>query len=415
MTHNATAPVDAEQSKIAAHAIKKRLDELNTPIKLNHAYEALAIAHRHPNWATMKASLATRQLDAAKSSPKFYFGAPYGSTHTNDVEFVERSIPEALNHIHAFGSFPSRTDLLVSLSRNVIENNSGLIFCQAAANENERNDAMLAIMNSTVNAGRRRDFFVIDVSEIKSKLGNTFNILDYVPSGDQVADLLFELKPPKEYHVNAWVSHSVLSNAVSRQMSERPNDRLTIDALCKTLAEMRDETTYRSADFTWRSQVDESIKVVYFDQLVRDVLAVSEKHPRIFDSGSQWSGIHCALAEKQILVVFLSDNDEIEGMISRIVIGAVIQAIRTAPCARAYPNMVVFNDVTATSFGVIDIAEAVARQVVIAVGDQCPTPPGAFPQATSQFRCFGEKPQDFEHYLAKGDDEVGLYPGWRPK
>jgi uncharacterized protein (DUF1778 family) len=44
MPHATPVVMDSEKSKLAAHAIKKRFEELNTPIKLNHAYEALAIA-----------------------------------------------------------------------------------------------------------------------------------------------------------------------------------------------------------------------------------------------------------------------------------------------------------------------------------------------------------------------------------
>jgi hypothetical protein len=67
MPHATPVVQDLEKSKTIARAIQKRFDELDTAIKLNHAYEALAIAHRHPNWATMKAALDARDSAPATS------------------------------------------------------------------------------------------------------------------------------------------------------------------------------------------------------------------------------------------------------------------------------------------------------------------------------------------------------------
>ena len=413
MTHNATAPVDAEQSKFAAHAIKKRLDELNSPIKLNHAYEALAMAHRFPNWATMKASFKPFEAPSHKGGRKFVLGSP----HLKENEFIERSIPEAIRHYHAFGSSElSRTKLLAGLSGNAIDNGSALIFCQSITAESNRNDAMMSIMDRAVSVGRRRDFFVLDASDLNSRLGNTFNILEYAESGEQVADLIFSLKKSGEVFGPHWEGYAVTSTAATLVLER--SGRLTVDTLCKTLMDMGTGALTLSSEQIDACTMGDSrvVNPGLCREMATHVASVSRRNPRIFDAASQWSGIPDAFSKKEIVVVFLADNgDETEKLMAQIIVSAVKKAIRSAPRGPAFPSMAVFNDVTGVALDAAVVDESVAREIVIAVGDQCPTPPAAFNGMAEQFRCFEYENRYCSHYLGTDEGELRVYASSRPE
>ncbi|MBY3155316.1 hypothetical protein HFO56_23620 [Rhizobium laguerreae] len=363
----------------------------------------------------MKASLdsvAPKPVKTQETTPVFTLGRRYG----NEDVYVDLTIQDALNHIHAFGpSSASRTDMLINISRNAIENNSGLVFCQAVANEADRNAAMLSIMNRAVNIRRRRDFFVLDISDLKSKLGNTFNILEHVASGDQAANLFLELTVPNQAYFPVWVSRALIAAAGERHLSSHPDQPLTVDGLCRKLDEIKEETEFPLEDMAWRPALDGKSQKRGFEFLAEYVRTVASTHPRIFDTTSKWSGIRHMFDSRQIVVVFLADGDGIAGWISKIVLDAVKRAICEAPITPDYPNMVVFNDLADVGLSDRETAAAASRRIVLAVGDQCPTLPAAFSEKAARFRCLLRDRNEFDHCLAtdEGNGEIGLYSAWR--
>jgi hypothetical protein len=413
MTHNATAPVDAEQSKFAAHAIKKRLDDLNTPIKLNHAYEALAIAHRYPNWATMKASF--KADDASVGSPtQFKYGMTYGSEKNLIAAPASR-----LKHIHAFStSSTARSDLLVGLSRNPIENGAGLLFCHAVADGENQSSVMMEVMNKAVSAGRRRDFFVLDASRKKSRLGNSCNIL-VAASAEEIAELFWVGSWHQHVGTNRSRTIGILRvaarHAIACAISSRV--RMTSELLVQALGELQVGSLELSEDDA--AECEYNAGPVYAD-LCRTISTYVEtqvrNYPMFFDNEAQWSGVQNALYNRQIVVILVSwsvDDDVLE-LVGQIALSAIKKSIAKFRSTHEFPDMVVLNDVGGFDEGGMEETIKVAKNVVFCVGDQCPTPPAAFSDDPVIYRSFRHEESRGEpsHYLEVDGAEVGVHTYW---
>ncbi|MCS4088719.1 hypothetical protein [Rhizobium sp. BK176] len=415
MTHNATAPVDAEQSKLAAHAIKKRFDDLNTPIKLNHAYEALAIAHRYPNWATMKASFKVEEPIPAPLPTQFKYGMAYGS----EKKIIASSAGQS-KHIHAFSaSSAARSDLLVGLSRNAIENGSGLFFFHAVARGEDPSAVMMDVMNLTVHAGRRREFFVIDASRKNSRLGNSCNILAAAESAEEIAELFWVGNWHMSVAANIVRIRGILTVAARHalRIARSSSIPMTSDLLVQMLGEIQVGSLSLSEDDA--AECEYNSGPVYAD-LCRTITTYVERqvksYPMFFDNEAQWNGIQAAANKRQIVVVLVSwdAGDDVLDVVGRIAFRAIKRTIAKARPKHAFPDMVVFNDVG--GFDGVDIDGIVkdAGGVVVCVGDQCPSPPAAFAHSAAIYRSFGRENDSGRpsHYLEVDGKEVPIHTNW---
>lgn len=413
MTHNATAPVDAEQSKFAAHAIKKRFDELNTPIKLNHAYEALAIAHRYPNWATMKASFQTEKPSRAAPLAQFKYGCSFGK----DPEIIACPATSSLRHVHAFSaSAAARSDLLVGLARNPIENDAALVFFHAVGANEDPSGVMIKVMNKAVNASRRRDFFVLDASRENSRLGNSCNILEAADSPEQIADLFL---------AGGWVDHLAASLLTVRGIlivAARHALRLrtlcvtmTSDVIVKVIREIQSgvlelsKAEAEECNYRGDRAFGELLMMIamYVERQTR-------QYPMLFDGNAQWSGPQAAVENGQIVVILLSQegNGNFVDVVGEIAVAAVKRALARRSTARGFPDMIVFNDVAGIRADFFE-ETTLTNGVVFCVGDQCPTPPSAFADRVATYRSFpGEHDPQPRHYLEKDGEEVGVHTIW---
>lgn len=414
MTHNATAPVDAEQSKLAAHAIKKRFDDLNSPIKLNHAYEALAIAHRYPNWATMKASFKTEGVIPAPLLTQFKYGVAFGSEKK-----LIASPAGHLKHIHAFStSSVARSDLLVGLSRNAIENGAGLFFFHAVARGEDPSAVMMDVMNLTVNAGRRREFFVVDASRKNSRLGNSCNILAAAESAEEIAELFWVGNWHMSVAANIVRIRGILTVAARHalRIARSSSVPMTIELLVQVLGEIQVGSLSLSEDDA--AECEYNSGPVYAD-LCQTISTYVEnqarRYPMFFDSAAQWTGIQAAVDKRQIVVILVSwdDGDDVLDVVGRIAFSAIKRTIAKAKSTHAFPDMVVFNDVG--GFDSVDIDGTVkdAQGVVFCVGDQCPTPPAVFADQAAIYRSFRREDRDEScHYLELDGKEIGVHTHW---
>lgn len=397
MTHNATAPVDAEQSKLAAHAIKKRFDELNTPIKLNHAYEALAIAHRYPNWATMKAALSPSP--SAADAPEFVFGGAKG-----DVRLAIEP-HRALSHIHAFStSHGARRELLMRLSRNAIENQAALVFVEPVSAKDNRSATMETMLDLASDAKRSRDVFVLDISHSQTRLGNSFNVLADAVDPAEIAELFMAAGSGYSntfYFEYAKIIEIAAGHAIGRL--DRPREILTAAMLRAEIAKLGSGETSLPGGEQWttaRSSGTVSDFAARSDLIVRSAI---EQHQRYFDADSAWRGPWRAIIDKNILLVlFPREPGDFEMALGKLVTKALMRAVLAASRdTRRYPDMLVCNDVDGLSSATF--AEAArARGVCLVVGDQCQTLPSSLTGAATRFRS-DHAPECNRHYLLDQD------------
>jgi hypothetical protein len=384
MTHNATAPIDAEQSKLAAHAIKKRLDELQSPLKLNHAYEALAIAHRYPNWATMKAALSPPNDQHVTPAPKFKLGTLDGDVPM-DIE-----PHRALDHIHAFSaSHGSRRELLLKLSQNAISNSSALVFVEPVSVEDLRSRTMTDIIDMASNAERSQDVFVLDVSHAQTRLGNRFNVLADADDPVDIAHLFMSAHTnysSSSYFEYAKIIEAAAGRAIKR-LEQKSGAVLTGEMVLDEVSKIASgATSLPDVEASIQARAGGAVSEVakWSELIVRQAL---EKHARYFDATSAWRGPGQAIIGRNILLVFFSrEPGDFERVLEKLVVKAINKAVVSASKdKRRYPDMVVSNDVDGFSSTTLAQA-ATAHGVCLVLGDQCQSLPLSLTKASTQFR-----------------------------
>lgn len=398
MTHNATAPVDAEQSKLAAHAIKKRFDELNTPIKLNHAYEALAIAHHYPNWATMKAACSPSRY--TEDGPKFVFGMGKDDVH------LAIAPHRALSHIHAFStSHVARRDLLMRLARNAIENLAALVFMEPVSVEDVRSSTMETILDLASNAKRSRDVFVLDISHAQTRLGNSFNVLADADDPAEIAELLMATQNKHSdtfYFEYAKVIEIAAERAIKR-LGRRSGEVLTAEMLRVEIAKIVSGEVAWPDDELWRSIRKVGTVAEYARVSERIVAESIKRYPRYFDDGSAWPGPSKAIIGRNILLVLISrEPGDFERILERMVTKAIKKSVLAASTdTDRYPDMLVCNDID--GFSSATLAEAARYHgICLVLGDQCQTLPSSLRNTATRFRS-EDGSAGSRHYLLDED------------
>lgn len=403
MTHKTHPLVDAEQAKLAAHAVKQRFDSLNTPIKLNHAYEAVAIAHKYPNWATMKASLTPR-TQAAKSAYMFELG-----------EYEEHGrlrIPAAdtLAHIHAFSmSQAVRRDLLLNLSNNAIENDAAALFIESIDQDDVKSRTVETLMEAARRNGRAKHFRVVDVSDPASRLGDRFNIIASSTDAKTVAEFIFEaaeLNYPYSY------SMELLSVAVQLAITGGQRDDLTLAAIRKainTISRHEGDPSIFGLSIEGRPKLETSLSWVL------EMLDAAETNfPRLFDTKTSWGGPAKAISNKDILLVFTSREGSVVGtLIRKLVLESIRTAVMTAgESQNRYPDMVVYDDVDGVDEDDILIKEASLRCVCLAIGNQCPSLPRTFDDSAIRFKSEEGLGTARHTLLTEGGNSSSMVRGW---
>jgi hypothetical protein len=404
MTHNALAPVDAEQSKLVAHAIKRRFDELNTPMKLNHAYEALAIAHRYPNWATMKASL--KPLEPSRKA-RFCLGR-----YRNGVD-IEVDTRKMLSHVHVYStSQVARRELLLALSWNAIENSAALIFVEPVFEEKIRNAAITQILDMASKCKRAGDVYVVDLSNRKSRLGNSFNVLADVKEAAEVARMFMVGSSTSrsvyfDYLKVIEVAAKRAIDAVSK-IGGFPKAVVTAEMILTELERMASGEALWVEGQDWRTNGDSLSSVASASAAF--VRVVIQKYSRFFDSKSEWSGPRSSVAMGNILLIFVSDSpDDFESYLQQFVTKSVKNAVLDAPKSDGrYPDMVVSNDVD--GFSCTSLAQdAREHRVCLAIGDQCQTLPSALKKGALRFRSDQGVANYADHYMLDEDGNTSVH------
>lgn len=409
MPHATTVVMDSEKSKLAAHAIKKRFEELNTPIKLNHAYEALAIAHRHPNWATMKASLETPPTSSAAAGSFILGHAIEKGEHLPDIEL---SHDAALRHIHCFAtSAHSRRDILEKLGANAIMQGSSAIYIEPISDEESRSSMLNSLMSEATAHGRRRDFFVLDLSTASSRVGNACNILEDETDPSACAELF--LSDNYRPMAGDWLDAHRFLTECARRIIDRG---FPMDAEGMAL-ELRKLDTDHDTMEAWRELYGNDYPARtngLASYLATYVERFASKHRRFFDRTSPWPGLASAFVRPQILVIFVSTRpDDFESMLQTLAFNAIRKAVKGAS-KKSAPDMLLVNDVDILGNGYDVTDRATASRVCIVLADQCPTLPFQFDDAAVEFRSvFYKEEKASGHYLMEGGRERRVWPGHR--
>lgn len=421
MTHATTVVMDLDRSKLAAHAIKKRFDELNAPIKLNHAYEALAIAHRHPNWATMKAAMKATPsglctVPSGSADDSFSVGIHWKFENRKRVEEqISISWKEALNHIHGFStSHEARHDLLLGLSANAIRGGGTSIFVEPVSDMDTKSRLINGLLRHSTANGRRDDYFVLDLSVEGSRLGNTCDILKAMRSGDVVEFLLHGFHGPHfGDHARLTLTYCVDRILQGTVQGDAP-DLITIDAVCREL-EVLEVHGYPQAILDKQALSFGAATSELPEHLKRHLRAFALKHHRLLDENSHWPGFDDVLKKPQTLLIFIDDGDSpLTGLLSRVVIDALRTVIERAEADK--PGMLLLNDVDFLRKGLAE--RATQNGVCLVIADQCPTPPRHLASAPLSFRSETMKNNSgmsSHHELVTSMGERWLYPGRRVK
>jgi hypothetical protein len=410
MPQATTVVMDSEKSKLAAHAIKKRFEELNTPIKLNHAYEALAIAHRHPNWATMKASLEPTS-QTATSKGAFVLG--HRVDKEADQQDIELSHEDALRHIHCFAtSAHSRRDILERLGKNAIRQGSSAIYIEPVSDEESRSAMLNALMSRATQSGRRRDFFVLDLSAGSSRVGNTCDILDGEDDASACANLF--LSDHYRPIVGDWLdAHRFLSEC-ARRILER-GFPLDPEGLALELRKLETDEIRKE----WRKLYGENYPARTMGlgaYLANHVERFAEKHRRFFDRNSAWPGLSSVFVRPQILIVFVSTSPgDLETKLQMLAFKAIRKALN-ASSRKSLPGMLLLNDVDLLGKE-CDVADlATSSRVCIVLADQCPTLPVQFDDAAVEFRSvYHKEDKASAHYLVEDGVDHLVWGGPRAR
>ncbi|NTF17938.1 hypothetical protein G6L37_05945 [Agrobacterium rubi] len=413
MTNATTVVMDSEKSKLAAHAIKKRFEELNAPIKLNHAYEALAIAHRHANWATMKVAIGGKPSVAAADT----FAVGISRRYEQRQSIMEQvSIPsgKALNHFHAFStSHEARHDLLRGLSANAMRTGRTSVFVEPVSDAGTKYKLINGLLRHATAHGRRDDFFVLDLSAPPSRLGNTCNILDAM-TPDAVAEfLLYDNHVLKNIENADLMLAYCVENLISSKDGSEPSVRITIDSLCREL-ELLDIHGFRE------SIVDERTRLLmnYTAQglparLLKYLRAFSKHHQRLLDDDTPWGGFSTILQKPQTLLIFVDDKGSpLADILLREVVNALLTVIEQGDGRPGSGDMLLLNDV---DFLKKDVAKRARKNgICLVIADQCPMPPPHLDTDPTLFRseAVEEGSQRYSnHQLITETGEIQVSPG----
>jgi hypothetical protein len=380
MPHPTSVVMDSEKSKLAAHAIKKRLEELNTSIKLNHAYEALAIAHRYPNWATMKAAI--QPSDKADVRDDLVIGWCGNKKDHDTYRVLALSSRELLNHVHCFGtSSRARHEFLKILAHPVIERGATTVFVEPVSSHEMKADILEEVMSLATSNGRRSDFYVLDLSDRESRMGNTCNLIENITDPRDFARLIlldgYKAKMDDSYAIaRRFLEHSA-SQALKR-------GNLSLDSVISELKALGDRVPKDWHDEFGTSFGTRSIGLA--DDLCAFIERFSIRYKRFLDPNAAWSGIEQIFRRPQILLVFVpAGQSETEGVVS-IVMKALARAVASAPGDGRRPDMILLNDVDFAHLSENFCVEATKGRVSIVMADQCPTPPVAFNGRSVEFR-----------------------------
>jgi hypothetical protein len=414
MPHATPVVMDSEKSKLAAHAIKKRFEELNVPIKLNHAYEALAIAHRHPNWATMKASLSNT-MHALKSDSQYKIGSRRPSAAEDEWEPFFITTATALEHFHSFStSDRARHDFLEKVSADAVRRGGSLVFIEPVASVSMKSEILNRILSLAISHGRLRELFVLDLSDRASRVGNRCNLLADIQDPAICADLLLSdhFRPRSAGEYAEW--HRVVVTCAERVM--KGGGKLTIESVSSELDrfhsdgipsewfEGKDHSSYR----TRISSVAHGLS--------RHLDTFASRNRRFLDQDSVWSGIGSAYRQPQIVVVFVSpEPSEMERLLTEIAYRAIQNGIKSKSwVGKGLPDMLLLNDVDFLVNAGRDFAQdATQSGVALAVADQCPSAPSHFRDRAMTFRSEQyqhDEKASFHYHIAEGK-EFRIYLG----
>lgn len=417
MTHATHVAMDSEKSKLAAHAIKKRFDELEIPIKLSHAYEALAIAHRYPNWATMKATVASsdtsdnrRQKLAAGTSDMCL-----GYLAENSAEII-MPIGKDRRHIHCFATAPqSRRSALQKLGGHAIRNGGSAVFIEPVHDEASKAAFVDEVMASAGAAGRRNDFFILDMSSTDSRIGNSCDILQH-QSDDRLCAEFFLAGSMRGYH--DYVDNlNILTACIGdirgqqRLVDTGRVTGLTPDAIAAKL-------TVPTADgetASWVNAlgVEHSARALNMaTMLAAYVTRTGNRYPRLFTQQPTWEGPICAFSRPQILIVFVPiTGSEVDEIVAKLALDVVFSALNRTRRSDV-PHMLLINDVDLTVSQAHSLGRA--KDVVVVRADQCPTPPSYFDQNALRMRSrYSSDEKGSYNYIDIGGEEMQIVLGYR--
>jgi len=384
MNHATTVVMDSEKSRLAAHAIKKRLEELKSPIKLNHAYEALAIAHRHPNWATMKAT-----LDSAPGHEKIPASNTFtlGRRHGSDQPPITILHEDALKHIHCYSpSASSRRKVMERLAMNAIQQGSAAVFIEPVSDEKTKASILDSLMTLAHAHGRRRDLRVLDVSTPSSKVGNGCNILEDEDDPGVCASLI-ESEYATSFASDIGIAPKYLARA-ARSILDRGYP-LDLEGLLTEFGRLEEEGIPEQALGAYGAESPHQVTGIC-SRLSRHVQGMRRKYRKIFERSESWEGIPGMFANREIVVIFVSDSEN--GMLRelrRLVYRSLRRSLRSTRCHGA-PGMLLLNDVDLLEEH-SDLADAAAcSRIVLVAGDQCPTPPDQFHAGAVEIRSLSD-------------------------
>ena len=422
MTHATITSIDVDKSKNSAQKIKTRLEALGLPIKLNHALEAMAIAYQFPNWATMKAGLegapdGVRQAGTAESEEAFHVGGSHECNQDGSKSRLLISKNKALQHVHVFGTNAgARLDHLLALARNSIENGAGLIFCQTVENSSVKDRIVTELLGRATEAGRHKDFFVVDCTSDNSRLGSSINLFQEADP-DEIADLLVDTSfvPPKFWARAHDVLHEIVVHLGQRKLTSEAilglldADHLDLDGTKRgTLPK----------DFKARIDKIRGTAVRFGDEFFEHVQAGVKLvcgRSKYFDLQQEACSLRGALSRNSIMVVFLTRSP---GGLSERVSKAVAAAIGFSCRKRSgekegYPDTIIFDEVDRMSRDTEIAAFATRRNVCLVFADQCPTPPTALSDsnATLFHALKVDDDSSSHHYLVtqNGRRRIGLH------
>lgn len=405
MTHTTSFVPDSEKSKIIARAIQKRFDELNSPIKLNHAYEALALAHNYPNWATMKGLQPSSKV--VSISPGSF---TLGRSRSDEDQWtgIELSHEDSLRHFHCFATTaPARQRVLGRLGLNAIQQGSSAVFVQLVTDDDSKAETMNAIMSDVSGVGRRRDYFVLDLSSSSSRVGNTCNILHGEDDPDACASLFLS---------EGYRNSAELEIAARRFISDCARnvlgrgDPLSAERIACELRKL-DESGFREEWLELYGQNYKALTLGLAVSLAVHVESFAQRYKRFFDQTSVWEGLTSIFARPQVLAVFLSENPgAVEKQLQEMFYRALSKAVASSHRS-AVPDMLLLNDISLLALRSDFVQAATTGRVCIVVADQCPSAPVQFEEGCIEFRSVDYKREIDYHFLMENGVEVHVIVG----
>jgi hypothetical protein len=268
-----------------------------------------------------------------------------------------------------------------------------------------------SLMSEATAHGRRRNFFVLDLSAAASRVGNACNILEDETDPSACAELF--LSDNYRPMAGDWLDAHRFLTECARRILRRG---FSVDAEGMAL-ELRSLATDHETMDAWRELYGNNYPARtdgLANYLATYVERFASKHRRFFDRTSPWPGLASAFVRPQILVIFVSTRpDGFESMLQTIAFNAIRKAIKAAT-KKAAPDMLLLNDVDILGNGYDVTEQATVSRVCIALADQCPTLPFQFDDAAVEFRSvFYKEENGSGHYLLEDGRERHVWAGRR--